>query len=160
MKIAVISDSHNIVRNMKVVNQYIKDSDIIIHCGDGGDDISIIEEEFNGEIYIVKGNCDLGEIYPNELILEVEGKKIFVAHGHKYNVKMTYNNILYKALELGADIVTFGHSHKAMIVESNGVTLMNPGSISLPYGIDNRSMGFIEINKEGNTKFYIKEIIE
>ena len=158
MKIAVISDSHNIENNIRIIKKYLSDVDIIIHCGDGADDIRLIEEEFTGEIYIVKGNCDLGGIYPEELVLEIEGKRILIAHGHKYNVKMNYNNIFYKALEIGADIVTFGHSHKAIILENRGITMMNPGSISLPYGLDKKTMGFIEIDKNGKTKFQIKEI--
>lgn len=159
MKIAVISDSHNIENNIRSIIKHLSDIDVLIHCGDGADDISLIEETFNGKIYIVKGNCDFGEIYPDELLIELDGKKILIAHGHKYNVKMNYNNIFYKALEVGADIVTFGHSHKAIILENRGITLMNPGSISLPYGLDNKTMGFIEIDNSGEVKFSIKEIM-
>lgn len=159
MKIAVISDSHNIENNIRNIIKYLEDADILIHCGDGADDIRLIEEYFNGKIYIVKGNCDFGEIYPEQLLIELNGKKIFIAHGHKHNVKMNYNNIFYKALEVGADIVTFGHSHKAIILENRGVTLMNPGSISLPYGSDNKTMGFIEIDNNGKIEFSIKEIM-
>jgi len=158
MKIAVISDSHNIEENIKNIIKYLSDSDILIHCGDGVEDIRLIESKFKGKIYAVKGNCDFGVAYPEQLLIEVNGKKIFIVHGHKYNVKMNYNTIFYKAMELGVDIVTFGHSHKAMIEENRGITLMNPGSISLPYGLDKKTMGFIEINNEGNVEFLIKEI--
>lgn len=158
MKIAVISDSHNIEENIKNIIKYLVDVDILIHCGDGVEDIRLIESKFKGKIYAVKGNCDFGVVYPEQLLIEINGKKIFIVHGHKYNVKMNYNTIFYKAMELEVDIVTFGHSHKAMIEENRRITLMNPGSISLPYGLDKKTMGFIEIDNQGNMEFLIKEI--
>ena len=86
------------------------------------------------------------------------GIKIFVTHGHMYNVKSEYNTIFYKGKEVGADIVLFGHSHKALINSYDGITIMNPGSISLPYGRMKKTMGFIVIDKDKRSEVYIKEI--
>ena len=52
MKIAVISDSHNIENNIRTIKNYLSDVDVLIHCGDGADDIRLIEEEFTGYILL------------------------------------------------------------------------------------------------------------
>ena len=158
MKIAVISDSHYDTSSVNAVKKHLNDVDIIIHCGDGAPDIKLLEEDFNGEIYAVKGNCDITSEYPSQRIVEVMGNKIFVTHGHMYNVKYEYNSIFYKGKEVEANIVLFGHSHKALINRYDGIILMNPGSITLPYGTMKKTMGFIEINKEGKVETYLKEI--
>lgn len=158
MKIAVISDSHYEASSINEVKKYLNDVDIIFHCGDGAPDTKLLEGDFNGEIYAVKGNCDISNEYPSERIVEVMGIKIFITHGNMYNVKNEYNTIFYKGKEVGADIVLFGHSHKALINKYDGLIIMNPGSVTFPYGIDKRTMGFIEISDGREPNIYIKEI--
>lgn len=158
MKIAVISDSHYETSNINLLKKHIKDVNVIIHCGDGAPDIKILEKDFNGEIYAVKGNCDISNEYPTERIIELMGVKIFITHGNMYNVKYEYNTIFYKGKTIGADIVLFGHSHKALISNYDGITIMNPGSITFPYGSAKRTMGIIEINDGEKPELYIKEI--
>jgi len=158
MKIAVISDSHYEASNINAVKKYLKDVDVLIHCGDGAPDTRILEKDFKGEIYAVKGNCDMSNEYPNERIIDVMGVKIFITHGNMYNVKYEYNTIFYKGKAVGADIVLFGHSHKALISNYDGIIIMNPGSITFPYGSTKRTMGFIEIDKGKKPELYIQEI--
>lgn len=158
MKIAVISDSHYEASSVSSVKKHLHDVDIIIHCGDGAPDTKLLEEDFNGEIYAVKGNCDISNEYPSERIVEVMGIKIFITHGHMYNVKYEYNTIFYKGKEVGADIVLFGHSHKALINNYDGLFIMNPGSITFPYGSVKKTMGFIEIYNDKKPELYLKEI--
>ena len=158
MKIAIISDSHYDASSVNAIKKHLNSVDIIIHCGDGAPDIKLLEKDFNGEIYAVKGNCDMTNEYPSQRIVDVMGIRIFITHGHMYNVKNEYNTIFYKGKEVEADIVLFGHSHKALINNHDGITIMNPGSITLPYGTMKKTMGFIDINKEGKTEVYLKEI--
>lgn len=158
MKIAVLSDSHYEASSLISIKKYLVDVDIILHCGDGASDIKILMNDFKGKIYAVKGNCDVSMDYPSERIIEIMGLKIFITHGHMYNVKNEYNTIFYKGKEVGADIVLFGHSHKALISEHDGLTIMNPGSVTLPYGGAEKTLGFIEILDNNKTKIYLKEI--
>lgn len=159
MLVAVISDSHNNSKAIETVKAYIKEADAILFLGDGEEDIKSIQKDFNGQIYAVKGNCDISNNNPNERIVEILGKKIFMCHGHRYNVKYEYNSIYYRGVEVGADIVLFGHSHVAFIEENENIKLMNPGSISHGYGVVRKSLGFIEIDENGSTKLFIKEIM-
>ena len=86
------------------------------------------------------------------------GKKIFMCHGHRYGVKYSYNSIYYRGKEVGADIVLFGHSHLPIIEECDGLTLMNPGSISHGMGRIDKTLGYIDLINNKAPIMYIKEL--
>ncbi|MEG1483395.1 metallophosphoesterase [Clostridium sp.] len=158
MKIAVISDSHNMKSAIQAVKPYVDNVDMVLHLGDGATNIEEITKEFKGNVYAVKGNCDFGVEYPDERIIEVLDKKILMCHGHHYNVKIELNTIFYRAKELGVDIVLFGHSHFCMIERQEGILLMNPGSIFNGIGKFHRSLGYLEIEEGKDVRASIKEI--
>ena len=81
-----------------------------------------------------------------------------MCHGHKYGVKYGYNSIYYRGKEVRADIVLFGHSHLPIIEEYDGLTLMNPGSISHGMGRVDKTLGYIELFDDNEAKIYIKEV--
>lgn len=150
MLIAVISDTHRISRYINVAKDYIKSADVLIHLGDNVEDIEQLTEGFKGEVYAVKGNCDFSNKYPKENIIVLDGKKIFITHGDLYGVKYGLTNLYYRAKEVEADIVLFGHTHEQLLLNEDGIIFMNPGSISLPRSIG-RHIGYIELEK-GNIK--------
>ena len=157
MLIAVVSDTHRENKYINLAKELIKDADILIHLGDNTDDVEVLKSGFKGEVYAVAGNCDYSAQYPKEVIIEVNGRKIFFTHGDLYGVKHSMNNIYYRGKELGVDIVLFGHTHVQIIEEEKDIILMNPGSISLPR-FKGRYVGFIGIDDEGNIDTYLKEI--
>jgi len=157
MLIAVVSDTHRENKYINLAKELIKDADILIHLGDNIDDVEVLKSGFKGEVYAVAGNCDYSAQYPKEVIIEVNGRKIFFTHGDLYGVKHSMNNIYYRGKELGVDIVLFGHTHVQIIEEEKDIILMNPGSISLPR-FKGRYVGFIDIDDEGNIDTYLKEI--
>ncbi|SKA79748.1 hypothetical protein SAMN05428976_1043 [Clostridium sp. USBA 49] len=132
MQIAVISDTHRNTYELKKLKNIVKNIDIIIHLGDNVDDVNILKDGFNGKIINVRGNCDFVTSVPVEILEEIEGKKIFITHGHKYNVKYGLTNLKYRAEELEADIVLFGHTHESLVEYEKGIWFINPGSASLP----------------------------
>ncbi len=109
-------------------------------------------------VYAVRGNCDFDGKYPEERIIEIQGKKIFICHGHKYGVKYGYNSIYYRGKEVGADIVLFGHSHLPIIEEYDGLILMNPGSVSRGMGKIDKTLGYIDLIDNKEPIVYIKEL--
>ena len=157
MLIAVVSDTHRVIKYIDSAKELIKGADILIHLGDNIDDVELLERSFKGKVYAVAGNCDYSTKYPKETIIEVNGRKIFFTHGDLYGVKGSLNNIYYRGKELDVDIVLFGHTHEQIIEDARGIILMNPGSISLPR-FKGRYVGFIDINDEGNIDTYLKEI--
>ena len=158
MLIAVISDSHGNKDSINKIKKKINNADVLLFLGDGENDLAEITNDFTGEVFAVRGNCDITGKYPEEQILEIQGKKIFICHGHRYNVKYGYNSIYYRGKEIGADIVLFGHSHIPIIEEYNGIILMNPGSISHGMGRLNKTLGYIDLIDDKAPIMYIKEL--
>ncbi|EHI97371.1 phosphodiesterase, MJ0936 family [Clostridium sp. DL-VIII] len=159
MLIAVVSDTHRITKYIKLAKELIKGADILIHLGDNIEDVQILEDNFNGKVYAVAGNCDYSGKYPKEGIIEVNNRKIFFTHGDLYGVKSSINNIYYRGREVEADVVLFGHTHEQLLEKENGIILMNPGSVSLPR-FRGRYVGFININDNSDIDTYFKEIRE
>jgi len=62
-------------------------------------------------------------------IFELNGKKIFLTHGHLYGVKSTMKEIEAKAEEIEADICIFGHTHREYMNEKNDIIYLNPGAL-------------------------------
>lgn len=147
MLIAVVSDTH---RNRYALDQTLKTiepADILIHLGDNVQDAEYLKGKFRGSVINVRGNCDILDNVKSEIVEVIEGKKIFITHGHNYDVKYTILNLKYKALEIGADIVLFGHSHVSMIEYVEGIWFINPGSASMPR--DNcKSIAFINVKND------------
>lgn len=159
MLIAVVSDTHCINRYIQITKEKIKDADVLIHLGDNSSDVEAFRESFKGEIYVVDGNCDYKGEYPKEIIVEVNGIKIFGTHGDLYGVKRDLNSIYFRGREVGANIVLFGHSHIEGIEREGEMILMNPGSTSIPKG-RGHSIGFIEISDEGEIKPRIEYLLK
>ena len=147
MNIGVISDTHRVRSSIEQLGAKIREADTLIHLGDNVDDIDIIRKYYKGKIINVKGNCDFTTSVPNDRLERIAGKNIFLTHGHRYCVKENLSMLRYKALETGADIVLYGHTHIAKIDFEEGIWYINPGSASLPRDGD-RSYVIISINKE------------
>jgi uncharacterized protein len=128
-KVLVVSDSHGLTKELEVLRDRHKDVvDLMIHCGDS--ELVLDDKSISGYLTVL-GNCDFSG-YPLETEVEIAGRKIFVTHGHRYSVKTSLMNLKFKAEEVGANIVCFGHSH-ILGAEVIGKTLfLNPGSIRLP----------------------------
>ena len=67
-----------------------------------------------------------------ELEFDLEGHHFFVTHGHNYYVSMDLESIKDEGIARGADVVVFGHTHRPVVKESDGIYLLNPGSLSYP----------------------------
>lgn len=128
MKIAVFSDSHRMTSGMLRAVRLEK-PDAIFHLGDHQSDADCIKEEFPEiPLYTVYGNCDLIQRGDSRIIVELEGKRIFAAHGHTYSVKLSLDSIVNTAMAAGADILLFGHTHRALEKEYEGLIIINPGA--------------------------------
>lgn len=144
MKIAVISDTHRSSYETNKILHIIEEVDMIIHLGDNVEDAETLAGYFKGRIISVRGNCDFGSFAPSERLEVVEGKKIFITHGHRYDVKYGLSNLKYKAEEVGADIVLFGHTHESLVEYEKGIWFINPGSASMPRD-SSKSIAILEI---------------
>ena len=138
-----MSDTHGDAEVIKRVKEYQPDVDTVIHCGDS--ELLFDHPYFDG-VKRVRGNCDPDNRFPEEELFEVNGKKIFVAHGHLFNVKSTIMNLYYRAQEVEADAVFFGHSHVLGVEIVDNILFVNPGSLLKPRAIDDKSYVVVEYN--------------
>lgn len=151
MRILVLSDTH---RNVHTIVSLLKDIsakiDMIIHLGDNIEDAEFIKKQWGDiPIYYIQGNCDSSSKIPDEAVIHLKcGKKIFITHGHLYNVYGNLDGLAYRALEYDADICLFGHTHIPYIEKIGKVVVMNPGSLSIPRGNSKKSYGIIKIDED------------
>jgi putative phosphoesterase len=140
MRMLLFSDSHGDIHNMVKALNCNRDVDLVIHLGDCVSDILKIGEMFpNLKYEFVKGNCDWSRGYPLEKTLEIDGLKIFITHGHLYNVKYDYQRIAQRGTVIGANAVFFGHTHEPEEFFSDGMLVLNPGSIGRARGLAAKS---------------------
>ncbi|TYR82235.1 metallophosphoesterase [Priestia megaterium] len=153
MKVLIVSDSHGLQEELLVIKErHRQEVDAMIHCGDS----ELLQSSKEMESFLtVCGNCDYDASYVNDRV-ETFGKlTCFVTHGHLYNVKMSLMNIHYKARELGAQIVCFGHSHIAGAEVIDNVLFINPGSILLPRMRKERTYAILNIeDQEATVQFF------
>ncbi len=131
MRILVFSDSHKSINSMIAVTKNLVGVDMIIHAGDHASDAESLQNAFPDiPVKYVSGNCDFSNV-PSETVIEADGKRIFITHGHNYRVKYEadYLTLFLRATELNSDCVVFGHTHLPFCDINKGITLLNPGSI-------------------------------
>lgn len=132
MKILIVSDTHRQNNNyLKAVKQE-QPFDMMIHCGDAEGSEFLISEAAACPVHMVLGNNDFFSDLPRELEFMIGSYKIWVTHGHFYFVSMDNKTIKKEAKARGADIVIFGHTHKPIVEEVNGIIAINPGSLTYP----------------------------
>ena len=96
--------------------------------------------EYTDKVFCVRGNCDTEvdqmvlpfPILAETALLFVDGRTWFAAHGHRTGANPTAGDL--PRLPAGS-VVLSGHTH-IPVLETNpaGVTLLNPGSTSIPKG--------------------------
>ena len=132
MRILVLSDSHGDAASCRLAAQKHPEAEVIIHLGDGEEDINISDGLWEGKnIFRVRGNSYRSDIlgFPESLNLRLGGRKVYISHGYRENVKFGIGGILKRAGETGAEIALYGHTHVPHKSYENGIYIMNPGSI-------------------------------
>ena len=131
MKILLVSDTHKKNENYFIVLEEVK-PDLVIHCGDGEGSEYALTQAADCPVEIVLGNNDFFSDLPRERVLELEGYKVWVTHGHNYYVSMGRETIKREAAARGMDIVCFGHTHRPVVDVEDTVTALNPVILSYP----------------------------
>ena len=143
MKVLIVSDSHGLTTVLeKLKDKHQDEVDHFIHCGDSelkGDDPAIVP------FVAVRGNCDIDERFPEEIVKKVGNRTLLITHGHRYSVKTNLMALSYRAKEVDADIACFGHSHQLGAEMVHGTLYINPGSIRLPRGRRERTYVILTI---------------
>jgi putative phosphoesterase len=99
LKLAILSDTHDNLQNVQFARLHVlaEDVDAVIHCGDLTE-VEILDYFGDFKIFCAYGNGDFAEEVEerllwlsktnqvgHELDFSLEGKRIYLTHGHLYN---------------------------------------------------------------------------
>lgn len=135
-KVLVISDTHGNTDNLDKILPLVKPLDQLIHLGDVGRDADYIEVVAECACCFVAGNNDFYSTLPKERLIKLNGVPVFLTHGHYYYVNSRKDFIRSAAVQRGARIALFGHTHVPYLEEDDTILVANPGSLSLPRQAD------------------------
>lgn len=129
MKLLILSDSHGNLANMVAAVEKER-PDMVLHLGDCWRDAQELHYAYPElSLEQVPGNCDFVQGEVQERLMTVEGCRIMFCHGHTRRVKSGYHEAIQAAHEREADLLLFGHTHKAAGGMDGTLTWMNPGSV-------------------------------
>lgn len=160
MKLLVISDTHGRGSRIGQVLSLHPRYDMLLFLGDGLRDV----DSNIGGVVAVRGNCDSFSLFGDsrsvatERMIDADGVKILMMHGHEKGVKSGIERAAAYAAERGADVLAYGHTHipeekyypagteLCGKVLEKPLYVFNPGSLGEPRGAK-PSFGVIEIKK-------------
>lgn len=148
MKCLVFSDSHGKLDYMRRAVEAEK-PDRVFHLGDMARDARQLQWDYpNLPMDWVRGNCDGysgDEEDPEEREIFLNGNRIWLLHGHTYQVKLGIGMMMNEARARGVQVVLFGHTHTPTCFLEGSLWVMNPGTCS---GIPQATYGVIESDGE------------
>lgn len=140
-RIVIFSDTHGNIHPCLKVLPGLGEISMVIHLGDTVTDCEELKGFYPEITFVsVKGNNDWFSPIPTVAETEVAGVKLLCTHGHT----MSRAEMLTEAKKSSCAFVLFGHTHRSLLTEKDGVTFLNPGSISRPRD-GQASYGVIEI---------------
>jgi hypothetical protein len=156
MKILIVSDSHGKIKNLETVIEKVSPIDLFIHLGDFEGSEDYVEAIVPCKTEMVSGNNDYFNGLDRDKIINIGKYIIMLTHGHRYGVNFGTQQIKDIALQNGASIVMFGHTHRPLIDLSSSVWAINPGSISLPRQEGGKpSFIIMDLDSKGEAHFTI-----
>lgn len=154
MKILIVSDSHGRNTNLEKVLEKVKPIDVFLHLGDFEGSEEYIRKIVGCRAEMVPGNNDYFTGLEKDKLLTLGNYTIFLTHGHRYGVNFGTERLKEIALQYGAGIAIFGHTHRPLIDMSGAVWAVNPGSITQPRQEGGKpSYIIMEIDQNGQAHF-------
>lgn len=156
MKILIVSDTHGREQNLKKVLKKVGHVDGLIHLGDVEGAEDYIRSMVDVPVVMVAGNNDFYTDLPHEEMIQIGKYQALLTHGHYYYVNAGPERLQEEARRRNADIVMYGHTHYPYLEQSEGLTTLNPGSLSLPRQ-EGRAPSYIlmETDREGTAHYTI-----
>ena len=127
MKILGFSDPHGAMGKMVEAMEHERPHHVFFLGDHYRDGIELSQLYPDIPMDIVRGNCDWGK-GPVLRVVELEGVRFLLTHGHLQYVKSGLDELLQEAKNRQVQVACFGHTHLAKVVYRDGIYLMNPGS--------------------------------
>ncbi len=172
MLLAIISDSHDNLPNLKKFLAWTNKNDIkmIIHCGDiaSAETVDFLTKNTKALIHFVYGNMDnpyrdaiyeLADKLKNAKLHGDEGK-IILKKADNSALKIGLVHFPDQAREMAKsdnyDLVFYGHTHKPWLENIGSTQLINPGTLA---GLFNKASFAVYDTETGNLELKILEKI-
>jgi hypothetical protein len=123
-RIGLISDTHGLLR--PGVHDALAGVALILHAGDVGGSGILDELRLIAPVRAVFGNTDPPgepELAEN-ILMELDDVSVHVSHGHECG-SPTPERL---ADRYDADVVVYGHTHRALVTKLDGRLFVNPGA--------------------------------
>ncbi len=123
MLVGLISDTHGLLRPEAI--SALSGVSLIFHAGDVGGTWILDALRRIAPVHAVHGNVDLpGPGLQAAVDLEIEGVSIHVSHGHELGSPSPAKMLA----RYGADVIVYGHTHRALIKRDGRRLVVNPGA--------------------------------
>lgn len=132
MKVLIVSDTHGREDNLEKVLEKESPIDAMVHLGDVEGSEDYIRILTDAPVYMVAGNNDFYTDLPGQAVIDLDGYRAFITHGHGYHVSYSPNRLVAEALHRNAQIAMYGHTHVPHLEQVEGVIVLNPGSLNYP----------------------------
>ena len=164
MKILFLSDIHGVPSTLKQAlataaplgyDRIVLLGDLLYHGPRNGvpsfydpEKVAAILNGLKDKIIAVRGNCDAEvdqlmfdfPMMSDYSILDAGSETFFLTHGHLWNER------ILPPIGIGT-VLAHGHTHVPELKKLEcGLTIFNPGSVSLPKGGSSRSFGYFDGN--------------
>lgn len=159
MRLAVFSDSHGSEENLRWAMEEVCRQgkvDAFIFLGDGVTDLERCQGLMDrlaprALVFRVRGNNDyFDDGVPLELTYTFGGVRTFMTHGHRYQVKAGRETAVRATQARECRLCLYGHTHRALVEEIDGVVLVNPGALTYAYG--GQSAALVDITGQGEIR--------
>lgn len=136
-RVIAVSDSHGMVSRLRQALWHARERGVIdcaVFLGDGIADWQTVSLELKADnpqirLYAVRGNNDWTSNAPMAECFTVNGVKFYACHGHQWHVKYGLERLQHAAVEQGARVALFGHTHHSYLASEYGCTFINPGTV-------------------------------
>ena len=132
MKVLVFSDSHGASGLIEEMLFRENDCQTVFFLGDGMSETERIMARYPDRKFIVaKGNNDWNSQADTEAYKYIDGVTVMACHGHKFNVRFSFRDMLSFAQGVRANVVLYGHTHKSAVYNDpvTGICAINPGAL-------------------------------
>ncbi len=144
MRILVLSDSHRDEFALKLAIKNQPSADVVVFLGDGENEFDEAKKIINTpRVYAVRGNNDWYSSLPQSQIIEVNGVRIYLTHGHGESVKYGTSILKSTVKSNNCTLGLYGHTHVQNYEYDDGIHVFCPGAIC------HEEYGVVDITDKG-----------